>query len=89
MKVFQEGRWVDTPYTGGIAYLKPGEYEAGIMRETDDFIHNIGYVELNQLIDFLFKNGHIKPQLGENRTEDTKIIHRLIDVIEVNERGSA
>ena len=80
---YYPGRWFRLDDSWSIAYVPPGFRDAGTRIMREDFKHIIDIdEELNLLIDFLFKNGYIKPQLGENREEDTKIIHRLIDVIE-------
>lgn len=79
MQRYYEGGWRELPMGTALGYIRPGYYEEATEMPTVMVIHRN---ELNQLIDFLFKNGYIKPQLGENRTEDIKIIHRLIDVVE-------
>ena len=76
------GEWVPLPMRPGIAFLKPGYYAEGDVLPSEAYTHELHANELNQLIAFLHKNGYIKPQLGENRTEDIKIIHRLLDVVE-------
>ena len=80
-KEYYEGGWHSRLETGSIEYTKPGHYEVGTLIQSEDISISIPHMQINQLIDFLFKNGYIKPQLGENRTEDIKIIHRLLDVV--------
>ena len=81
-KTWFNGDWfIDAP-SGSIRHVEAGEYEDYKRFEHEDCDIIIDRRDINTLIDFLFKNGYIKPQLGENRTEDIKLINRLIDVIE-------
>jgi hypothetical protein len=86
MKRYQPGRWVYNNVLDSIAYLREGEYELGAEIGRDCFEVEIPHMLLNQLISFLLEQGLIKPQFGENRAEDLKVIHRLIDVIEKRAR---
>lgn len=82
MERYYEGKWVEDPSRRGLIYCKPGFYDPAKEVPEEKLGPFLSHTEMNQLIDFLFKAGYIKPQLGENREEDTKIIHRLIDVLE-------
>lgn len=86
-KRWYEGRWVRRFVYDDVAYMPDrwlDEAELGHYPRDDDKTYSIvlPHRELSQLIEFLTKNGYIKPTFAENRTEDIKVIHRLIDVVE-------
>jgi hypothetical protein len=82
-----EGVWVERPEINAISYFPPQWLEVGEMarewsREDTVYSITIPRIELNQLMDFLTKKGYIKPTFSENRTEDVKMMHRMLDIIE-------
>lgn len=79
-KQYMNSVWYQEPSMRALQFVRAGYRKPGIMVEKPDI--TLDYDEVHLLIDFLFKNGWIKPQLGENREEDLKVIHRLIDLAE-------
>jgi hypothetical protein len=81
-KFYFEGGWSRRIATRTIVYIPPGQYEEGSSIEPDKMS---GYKELQQheyeaLLKFIRENE--KGVLSTDRTEDLKVIHRLIDVLE-------
>uniref|UniRef100_A0A6M3J9I5 Uncharacterized protein n=1 Tax=viral metagenome TaxID=1070528 RepID=A0A6M3J9I5_9ZZZZ len=80
MKVWRNPEWYFDPGRGGWCLTKAGEYESGDMPDIDK---TIDMREVQQLIVALDEEGWIKPRLDERlRTEDLRITHRLMDIIE-------
>ncbi len=77
---FYDGHWFQDYSRRGFAYIAPGTYEEGTIPEPSSFL---SWQEAMQLIPVLEEAGLIKPRLDERlRTEDLKITHRLIDLLE-------
>lgn len=82
-KVWFDGRWLYDP-SGWWKYLRPGYYDPAAVPAAEDFQHTVGLREMLQLIPRLDEEGFIKPRLDERlRSEDLKITHRLLDIIQV------
>jgi len=80
---WHDGHWFHDMSLDSWCYLKPGYYEVGAMKSPDDFLHQITPSEVYSLIRKLDEEGWIKPRLDERlRTEDLKITHRLLDLLE-------
>lgn len=63
--------------------LKAGEYEPGLQPNEEDIIATIQEDDVHLFIKALDEAGWIKPRLDERlRTEDLKITHRLLDLLE-------
>ena len=62
--------------------LKAGMYTPGLMSDPEDTVVSIQETDVFLLIKALDEAGWIKPRLDERlRTEDLKIIHRLLDLL--------
>ena len=82
-KRYHDGKWFFDEVRNAWCYLKPGYYEIGVVPTLDDFLHQISAPEVRMLLVKLDEAGWIKPRLDERlRTEDLKITHRLLDIIE-------
>ena len=85
MKVYREGYWHLVPSERSVVYIPAGEYEPGVML-SDEERQGFTYIDTNHLsslIEFLDKEGYIKPRLDTRlREEDLKITHRLLDLLE-------
>jgi hypothetical protein len=81
-KRWYDGRWIAIPEIDGIAYIEPHWHEEAGFIGKEHYKHKIGMDEFHRLCAFLVESGYIKPTFAENRTEDIKVIHRLIDVVE-------
>lgn len=82
-KRYSDGRWFYNQSYDAWCYLKPGYYEPGVEPSSTEFSHQIDAREIEVLIKRLDEEGWIKPRLDERlRTEDLKITHRLLDIIE-------
>jgi len=79
-KQYMNSLWFEESSMRALQFVRGGYRESGVRIDKVDI--TLDFDEVHLLIDFLFKNGWIKPQLGENREEDLKIIHRLIDLTE-------
>ncbi len=80
---WSDGRWFQDCTTDFWCYLKPGYYEAGLIPDQDNFLHRLNSYEVESLIRKLDEAGWIKPRLDERlRTEDLKITHRLLDLLD-------
>jgi hypothetical protein len=75
-------RWIQRPELDGVQWVHGGWYEEGERTPETAYGMVIDHMQLNMLINYLHEHGYIKPQLSENRTEDTKIINRLIDTLQ-------
>lgn len=75
-----EGGWYYDPSMRGFAYTPPGVYETGTVITPSKYLSER---EARQLVEVLEQEGYIKPRLDERlRTEDLKITHRLLDLLE-------
>ena len=82
-KRYSDGRWFFNKARNAWCYLKPGYYEPGVASISTDFSYQIEAREVEELIRRLDEEGWIKPRLDERlRTEDLKITHRLLDIID-------
>ena len=82
-KRYFEGRWFFNEAFNAWCYLKPGYYEPASLPGQEDFLHQIDAQTIQNLIRRLDEEGWIKPRLDERlRTEDLKIMHRLLDIIQ-------
>ncbi len=82
-RLFQyPGKWIAMPEIAGIAYIEPHLRHENELISKEHFKFMIGMDEFEKLRAFMVEHGYVTPQFSENRTEDIKIIHRLIDVIE-------
>lgn len=82
-KIYRDGRWFFNSAYNAWCFLKPGYYEPAALPDTDDFKHMIDERDVEMLIKKLDEEGWIKPRLDERlRSEDLKITHRLLDIIE-------
>ena len=80
IKVWQPSRWYFNPAKRRWCLSKTGEYDVGEMPETE---LEIDAEDIRKLITALDEEGWIKPRLDERlRSEDLKIINRLLDIIE-------
>lgn len=82
-KRYHDGRWFLSNTRNAWCYLKPGYYEPGVEPGSEAFLHQINAQEIEMLIKALDEAGWIKPRLDDRlRTEDLKITHRLLDIID-------
>ena len=82
-KIWYNGDWFFDGSLDSWCYLKPGYYNPGEMHTTEDLQYSITSNAIRSLIVGLDKAGWIKPRLDERlRTEDLKITHRLLDLLE-------
>jgi len=80
---WHDGHWFFDTSLNSWCYLRPGYYEPGIVPTAEDFLHQIPDREIETLIRELDTHGWIKPRLDERlRSEDLKIRHRLIDLLD-------
>ena len=81
--VWSDGRWFYRADFNCWTYRKPGQYDPRSW-DNDPANHvELTAVEVRQLITSLDEAGWITPRLDERlRTEDLKITHRLIDLLE-------
>jgi hypothetical protein len=83
-KVWREGRWYyDIDYLE-IRHLRAGYYEPQERPNDESIDAKIPHgTDLNGLVKVLEDIGYLKPRLDERlRTEDLKITHRLLDILE-------
>ena len=80
MKIWHDSKWFLRTSTNSWCLTEPGEYEVGdILRIQLE----INAQNVEALIRSLDAAGWIKPRLDERlRSEDLKITHRLLDIIE-------
>ena len=82
-----EGGWEIEHLRGGYRYLAPGNYDDSLSLPDSVFSHFISEREMRQLIPVLEASGLIVPRLDERlRTEDLKITHRLLDLLEKKQK---
>ncbi|MFC1924258.1 hypothetical protein ACFLXA_02710 [Chloroflexota bacterium] len=80
---FYEPRWYQSESHDEWWHFKGGWKEPCTQITDDDIDIRIPSMYLHGLIKALDEQGYIKPRLDERlRTEDLKITHRLLDVIE-------
>lgn len=81
-KVYVKGQWHRDISRMGYFYQPAGYYELGLIDDRSEWL----FVDDDQARDFipiLEGDGFIKPRLDERlRTEDLKITHRLLDLLE-------
>jgi hypothetical protein len=81
-KEYRPSRWVFNFALNGFGFYPAGDYVAGVALPGPEIFLNQEQIEL--LIRELDSNGFIKPRLDDRlRTEDLKITHRLLDIIEI------
>lgn len=79
-KGFIDGRWFFDVAGFAWCYIEPGWYELGTRPEV---AKRLDAREAEMLVKTMDEQGYIKPRLDERlRTEDLKITHRLLDIIE-------
>lgn len=81
-KFYHPGRWYYDPAVRGLRHSKPGYYEE--CEIIADYDKQLTYEEIHHgLIEALEEGGFLKPRLDERlRTEDLKITHRLMDLLD-------
>ena len=79
MKVYREAHWYLSPAHDSFFLTVAGEYES---TARPDINLQLDIHHINSLLECLKKEGYFKPEMPWDRTEDVKIIHRLIDLIE-------
>lgn len=81
-KIYLDGQWFFDDSMRGFWYQPAGYYEIAVEPDRADWKF-ISDREAQQLIPKLEDEGYIKPRLDERlRTEDLKITHRLLDLLE-------
>ena len=79
-KVYREAHWYESMTRRAWVLTRSGDYEPGTEQEIDIVL---GDRQVQMLRTALDEQGWIKPRLDERlRSEDLKITHRLLDVIE-------
>jgi hypothetical protein len=82
-KYYFESKWFSSLETGEIVLVRAGYRDPGIMYKPEDYQIQIPKNEIHKLIELLDQEGYIKPRLDERlRTEDLKITHRLLDLLD-------
>ena len=82
-KVMDSGTWFFKHDIGAWCKTRAGYRELGLVPDIDIEINEY---DIESLIVALDKEGWIKPRLDERlRSEDLKITHRLLDIIEKRE----
>jgi hypothetical protein len=80
--MWTEGHWVLDHSLRAIVHVKPGDYPAGESLPADAFDHALPTHLLPGLFDAAQEHGLLPTRLKpEPRTEDLKIIHRLLDIM--------
>ncbi len=80
-KVLQRGRWYYSQMHSALRHTRPGYYDPGV--ELDIDIEVSSWDDIPSLVEALEEAGYIKPRLDERlRTEDLKITHRALDIID-------
>ena len=80
MERYREPRWFYAPERGSLRRTKPDNGPPGVVQEIDI---EIPFDQIPSLVKALEENGLLKPRLDERlRTEDLKITHRLIDLLD-------
>ena len=83
MERYVNGHWFEDFARAAWVYVRAGYYEEGVQIPNNAVEHTISDVVIRQLIKALDEAGWIKPRLDERlRTEDLKITHRLLDLLE-------
>ena len=77
---YYEGGWGRDAALRGFQYFPAGYYDEAAQIEPSKILTDI---EARQLLPLLEDGGFIKPRLDERlRTEDLKITHRLLDLLD-------
>lgn len=88
--MWQEDKWIQLWDMDAIALIRAGERTPGVSLKKEDYKIVINRHDLHYLVEFLESNGYLKPRLDERlRTEDLKITHRLLDILELQEKNNA
>ncbi len=83
MERYREGRWAFWHETGEIIHIKGHYRQEGTPIDRDQFDVIIPAEYHHELIDFMDKQNMIKPKMDDqSRSEDLKIVHRLLDITE-------
>lgn len=83
MAEYYSPQWMKLHNKPAIALFKGGIKEEGGLSTEEDYYIVIPSNHIPSLVAFLNENGYIKQYITpENRNEDIKIIHRLLDLAE-------
>ena len=80
MKVYQKPLWAKSNNHQGLNFYCGGFFEEGEQRVPTKTLY---FEEIPPLVEALENEGFLKPRLDERlRTEDLKITHRLLDLLD-------
>lgn len=79
---FHDAQWRVNQMIGEIVHVKAGAYDQGHMITKEDYDCVIQENDIHSLVIFLDNCGYIRPLPNEqqSRSDDLKIIHRLLDI---------
>jgi hypothetical protein len=77
---YYEGGWHRQIATRMLVYIPAGNYPYGTVIDKVEGVTQINQIMYEQLLDFVRKNEH--GVLETDRTEDLKLINRLLNIIE-------
>lgn len=82
-KRYFEGGWREDSSFDAIKHIRAGYYTLGEWLPDEAYDVVIGRRDIHTLIEFLDREGYIKPRLDTRlREEDLKITHRLLDLLD-------
>lgn len=84
-KHYFPGSWVQLPAFRALCYIPPGDYEEGAMLQDPGSLPGVILIPMlayEQLLVFIRE--HESGVLKTDRTEDLKIIHKLLEIVQTS-----